>query len=289
MPVRNEAWCLGLTLRAALQWCDELVVFLHASTDASEQIAVGLARESGRITVVGEKSDTWDEMRHRQAMLELARSQEIAATHLAIIDADELLTANLHQQARDLIGIIGAGGILQLPGYNLRGGIAQYHANGIWSERWFSIAYLDHPTLGWRGDTFHHREPMGHKLHPWRPIRQGEGGVLHLWGASERRLRAKHALYKITERLRWPHKAAREIELEYNLWRSPADSTARYPYQQEWSQPWIFADVPSEWLAGYDLSKLDIHAEPWQEAECHKLYQQFGASTFAGLDLFGVV
>ena len=28
MPVRNEDWCLDLTARAALMWCDELVISL---------------------------------------------------------------------------------------------------------------------------------------------------------------------------------------------------------------------------------------------------------------------
>src|SRR4051812_45523687 len=107
--------------------------------------------------------------------------------------------------------------ILQLPGYNLRHGTAFYHANGVWGNRWFSTAFQDDPRLGWAGDRFHHREPMGVKLQPYRPIQQGDGGVMHLWGASERRLTAKHALYKLSERLRWPEKPIAEIDRMYSL------------------------------------------------------------------------
>lgn len=39
IPVRNEAWCLGLTLRAVLMWCDEVIVLLHCCTDATEAIS----------------------------------------------------------------------------------------------------------------------------------------------------------------------------------------------------------------------------------------------------------
>ena len=50
MPVRNEAWCLGLTARAALKWCDELVILDHASNDATgENILLPLEEEFGRI------------------------------------------------------------------------------------------------------------------------------------------------------------------------------------------------------------------------------------------------
>ena len=33
MPARNEDWIIGLSARAALMWCDELIVMDHASTD----------------------------------------------------------------------------------------------------------------------------------------------------------------------------------------------------------------------------------------------------------------
>jgi hypothetical protein len=33
MPVRGEDWILGLSARAALMWCDELVILLHSCTD----------------------------------------------------------------------------------------------------------------------------------------------------------------------------------------------------------------------------------------------------------------
>ena len=39
MPVRNEDWCLGLTARAALKVVDHLIIFDHASTDRTPEIA----------------------------------------------------------------------------------------------------------------------------------------------------------------------------------------------------------------------------------------------------------
>jgi hypothetical protein len=144
------------------------------------------------------------------------------------------------------------------------------------------VAFKDSPGLHWAGDTFHRREPQGNRLQSFCPIAQGEGGVMHLWGASERRLLAKHALYKCVERLRWPEKSVRDIDFQYSqcvkggLRENPRD--------------WTFADVPESWWKPYEhlMKYLDVDAEPWQEAEVRRLVAEHGRETFAGLDLFGV-
>ena len=286
IPVRNEDWCLGFTLRVALRWCDEVMVFLHACADRSQEIAVSIAREHDpRVSVHAHDGEQWDEMKHRQTLLELARRR--GATHLAMIDADEFLTANQLGGVRGYISTLGAGQLLDLPGYNLREPgrefkldnprVWQYHSNGVWGNRWFATAFPDSPGACWGGDQFHHREPMGVAWRRWRPVSQGDGGTLHLWGSSERRLRAKHQAYKMTERLRWPNKSATEINRYYDLAIHPRE-------------PWTFRNVPAAWLDTYQdyMRYLDIDAEPWQEAYVRSLLQAHGREMFAGLDLFGL-
>jgi hypothetical protein len=302
MPVRNEAWCLGLTLRAALMWCDTVICADHGSTDSSREIMEGIAQEVGlsRLIIRDDREQEWREMEQRQMLLHEAR--ERGATHIAIVDADEILTGNLLPSKTSVNTInaylrgIGKGECLQPPMYQLRGSLDQYHSNGIWGNRWLSVAFQDDPRLSWSGDKFHSREPEypgGGKLRPYQPIKQGQGGSFHLWGVSERRLKAKHALYKCVERLRWPAKATVEIERQYNLWRSPHDCSVKYGLQPAWALEWTFANVPAEWWAPYeglgvklvnDLTPGDL----WQEAEVRRLVAEHGAETFKGLDLFGV-
>lgn len=281
MPVRNEDWCLGFTLRVALKWCDEVIVLLHSCSDRSLQICANVQSEVfDRLGYLIIDGDGWDEMEHRQKMLECARSND--ATHVAIIDADEFLTANLLGRTRgDIEYYTLHEGLLELPGYNLRERDGsdpwQYHANGVWGNRWFSTAFRDRPEAHWGGDRFHHRAPMGVNWMRNHPVQQGCGGTLHLWGASERRLRAKHALYRITERLRWPDKPAADIERLYSLATTPRE-------------PWTFKTVPPEWLSGYEdlMPHLKLDAEPWQLAEVKRLVQEYGSERFIGLDLLGV-
>jgi Glycosyl transferase family 2 len=286
LPVRNEDWVLGLSARVALQWCDEVVFYLHACTDRSLEILDEIDKaRAGNLYLIRGAAGDWDEMRHRQEMLIVAR--ELKATHIAMIDADEVLTANLVGTIRGMIESLSPGQMLELPGYNLRGSLDRYHSNGIWGQRWFSCAFKDEPEAHWAGDKFHSRNPSGVKWQTWRPIKQGEGGILHLWGASERRLRAKHALYKVTERLRWPAKSTGEINRMYNLWRSKDDELISYPKQ--WPNEWEYAQTPDTWWR-HDVAYVSFDSEiPWQEAEVRRLVQERGKETFQGLDLFGVV
>jgi hypothetical protein len=283
MPVRNEDWVLGLSARVALSWCDNLLILNHCSTDRTPEILSDLVAEYGdRITVLCESDPKWDEMPQRQRLLEEATRQE--ATHLAIVDADELLSANLVDSIRDMISIGTPGSILNLPGYNLRGSLWRYHANGVWGNRQFSFSFCNNPHLHWAGDMFHHREPMGFPLAMRNPIGPGNGGILHLWGASERRLRAKHALYAITERLRWPYKSADEINRNYG----------QSQYDRPWlggdHRTWTYGSVASHWLEPFSkwFQYLDLDSPPWQERAVREAITEHGAQSFAGLDLYGV-
>lgn len=293
MPARNEDWVIGLSLRVALVWCDQVIVFDHASTDRTAQIVDDVMSESkpGAVVYCKESAPDWDEMGHRNAMLAKARSY--GATHLAIVDADEILTGNLLQpmdadvpdvsaiRAMVVSGEVGT--ILQLPGYNLRNSIGQYHSNGVWGKRIFSLAFCDDPRLKWPEDRFHCREPKGMNLRPYYPLPQGSGGIMHLWGASYRRLVAKHALYKLTERIKWPQKDVALIDREYSQaihGRGIGDNPAA----------WDYKTVPEGWWLPYRLlaeSYLDVDAEPWQEAEVRRIVKETPALV-QGLDLFGV-
>ena len=119
-------------------------------------------------------------------------------------------------------------------------------------------------------------------LNAFRPVRQGTGGVMHLWAVTDRHVRAKHAWYKVTEMLKG-FKTAQQIDEMYS-WaihgRLPHDPAHLWTYQQ----------APADWWEPYvDLIKYLHDVEPWQEAEVRRLVAEHGAERFKGLDLFGVV
>lgn len=294
MPVRNEGHVLGLSLRAVMRWCDEAVVLDHASTDNSSAIIGEVSRENPyRVTLLEEPDPEWNEMGHRNRMLEAARLN--GATHLALVDADEVLSGNLLPFIKRQIFTLKPGEALEVPLYNLRGSLTRYHANGVWSHRWGSLAFADAPGLQWPEDRFHHRLPKK-DMPVIRSYHHGEAGVLHMWGCSERRLIAKHRAYKITEVLRWPEKSVKQIESMYTLYRStPPDKDKGdwigYPSTMWPSSPsnWEYATTPESWWAPYyDLTHhADISdaEEPWQDRYADEMIALHGRERFRGLSV----
>src|SRR4051812_45806793 len=129
MPVRNEDWILGLSLRALLMWVDAVVVGDHCSTDGTRAIIQQVMAEyPGRVLIRIESDPTWEEMRHRQCLLEDARS--IGGTHIILCDADEILTGDLLPAIRDMVLDCPANATMQLPWLCLRDSHLQVHRSG---------------------------------------------------------------------------------------------------------------------------------------------------------------
>lgn len=287
VPCRNEDWICGLSIRAMLMWVDAVVVLDHASTDATPHILAEIAEEyPDRVTVLNETSPVWEEMRHRQRLLDTAR--EIGATHIALIDADEVLTGDLLPTIRGFVERCPAGQTMQLPWLCLRGSKDLVHRSGVWGEQNVSMGFKDAAGLGWDsasrgGYDFHKRDPMGRAFAGYRPLQSRSSGLMHLQFVSDRRLRAKQALYQATEVLRWPgRETPGQIRKKYSLSVYGEEGPARRAHQM--------ATCPAAWWAPYAhlIHHYRPDAEPWQESTLKALVAEHGAAKFAGLDFFGV-
>jgi Glycosyl transferase family 2 len=299
MPARNEDWCLGLTARAALMWLDALVILEHTCTDNTPDICFDIAAEhEGRVVVLIERNPVWEEMRHRQRMLDAAR--QLDATHICYIDADEILSGDLLPHIRPIFGALQPSILLQIPWLALRGSLGKVHGSGPWADRQqASFGFMDDPALHWSsasrgGYDFHQRQPMGKNLMPWTPLgaTSRHSGLMHLQFVSGRRLRAKQAWYKVQEVLRWPGREPdqiRAVDERYNL---AVYGQARTPTADEMSNlEKTLATAPVDlWWKPYShlLHHFRPQTKPWQEAEILKAIAEYGPKRFAGLDLFGI-
>lgn len=283
LPVRNEDWVLGLSARAALMWCDAVMVLDHRSHDNTTRILCDVLGEVGsqRLIFWHRIDEHWFEMEHRHFLLEAARAAD--ATHVAIVDADEVLTGNLLPHIRKWIEAAPMGEIMQLPWVCLRGGIERYHASGIWSHQDVSMAFRDEPRCHWSaegraGYDFHQRAPMGRAEIPYRPIRGvARGGLMHLQFVNETRLRWKQLLYCLTERIRWPNrKPVAQMVKEYSL--------AVYGDGDN-----HMAECPAEWWKPYEhlMQYFRPETPAWQEAECRRIVAE-RPELMQGLDRFGL-
>ena len=279
MPVRNEAWCLRHTLPAVLRWADAVVIVAHCCTDESTEIIrkARLDHLDQQVMCAEESNPIWHEMQQRQHMLQWSRI--LGATHVAIVDADEVLTENLVPGIRDIIEATPPGHMLQLPWVCLRGDLHHFHADGVWGNAMVSFCFPDQPDFRWSsqerdGYDFHRRHPLGCELFH-RPIGRGEGGLIHLQFVRDRALRAKQAHYQMTEVRRWPGR------------QTPAQLAAMYGLAVH-QRGRILPVRPGWWpqeVAGIDLTD---DGSTWHEAEIRQWIKEDGRERYAGLDLFGI-
>lgn len=299
MVARNEDWIIGFSLRVALMWCDAMVVSVHRSTDRTAKIVEQVAAEHpGRVCWEVNDDPLWHEMFHRDRTLELAR--EMGATHCAIIDADEAMTHNVLQRAREAVLALAPHMTMTVPMIPAWRGVRQYRVDDCpWSRAVLSLAFADGPGIKWRpannGNHFHRRFPdqtmtranprreraamaVGKRrtIHPIdKPMK--DGGGIHFQFAHWDRLRAKHVWYRM-----------KEVILHPGL-ETPEQLNAKYSLALN-ETGLLIEPMRREWYVGYEnlMSLIDLESEPWHLADCRRMLKEHGRETFAGLDLLGL-
>lgn len=282
IPVRNEDWILGLSLRVALEWCDSVIIAFHKSCDTSHQIVLQVASNENdcrqnpelvRVSWLDWTGKAWDEMDQRQALLNSARLED--ATHIALIDADEVLCGDSLPRIRALAEDLPPAGMLTARMPCMWRGLDQYRVDrgSVWSGRHdLALVFRDAPGLCWApahdGYQHHSRAPRGIQT-----TYRANLDVMHLQFASWRRLLAKQTWYRMTDRLENPNRPSSQIERTY------AAATDERGAQ--------LAEAPAEWWEPYKEWRkyVDLEREPWHEAEIRRMLSEHGEEKFAGLSI----
>lgn len=278
MLVRNEDWVIGASLRAALAWCDEVLVAMHACNDRTAAIVHEVVAQYGMDRMMGALFDGdsyWDEMTVRQQTLMMARFMK--ATHVAIIDGDEILTHNWLPRIRGAFEALKPKETLEVPMVAAWDDVDHHRVGDpTWSQSWLTLGFCDHEDLAWKpaGDGYqHHNRPPYGITKRTKFGQHGEGGVMHLQFANKRRLLAKHVLYRMVDHLRWP---GRESVEQLN-WK----------YDQALNPSGRLEEIPKDWWGDWRKELVSVSGVPYQEAEIAKLLAANGRTAFAGLDLKG--
>lgn len=274
-PVRADAWSFAASARAVLKWCDGLIVCQNAGW--ADKATTDAIPTDPRVTHMLSDAPAWDEADIRRAMLEKGR--ELGGTHFALVDADELLTGNLIGTIRDTAAALNPGDCLRLPWLHLWRGLDQYRddESPFGRQAYTSVVFRDAPHLTYRprddGYQFHMRAPAGARI---VQRQDRSGGLMHMQHVVWRRVCAKQAMMRVTERLRWKTLKPCQINARYGPTTDEAGITLR--------------DVPGEWWTGNEdvRALIDLDAEPWQEQEVARLIGEHGRERFEGLDLLGL-
>jgi len=289
---RLDQWSLRLALRSALEWCDEVVVGIHepggAVYDPCWMVIADLSKDPAlaqRIDVVALGDESWDEMDMRQRLL--LRARELGATHIAIVDADEAVTADLVPTIRDHVTALRPKQALDLRMVSPHHGQSKTGASldvarcdGIFGRANITLAFGDDPSLAWKnaedGYCYHNRPPRGLTDRAYLASND-TSGVFHLQYASLLRLASKAAYYKIIERMKFPDRDASQ----------PAALNDKYDWTLN-DDGERYTPIPdSRWAYAFGDGRafVDLTEVPWQAYAVRALTSRLDPSVTAGLEL----
>lgn len=255
---RNSSWCIAATLSHALKYCDGAVVLLHNTTDDTAKI---LRKLDPRITIASVTGEHWDEMLHRQQVLDIGR--DMGGTHFLVLDDDEILTESLVPRMRDLAENHPVGSCVHLPLLSCWRSLDQYRSDlgNPFSTAYKTCLFADAPHIGWKatgGYHHHHTSPFGTLM--VRRYSHTDGGFMHLQHANRDRLVTKQTWYMCMELVRWG-----KINADYRGTMNEAGLRVS-PINPKW------------WGPERDLIKLN--QEPWQLADMRRMITEKGADFF---------
>lgn len=255
---RNSSWSIRAVVEHALQYCDEAVVLVHASTDGTIDI---LRTMGDRVHILGASDGSWNEMEHRQMTLDCGRDD--GGTHFLILDDDEMMAQHLVPRARERIAALAPGELMRMPMPNLWRSTDQYRSDPAspFTRCVKSVAFADSPELHWKasdGYQHHHTHPFNCRPLLWAP--DGPAGWLHFQHANWDRLITKQYWYMCMELCRYG-----VVKANY---RGTMDETGI-----------AFSPVPPEWKSPL-WDDIDLKATPWQVADIKRMVDAKGLQFF---------
>lgn len=266
MVARNDAWILELSVKAALKWCDSVIVVNAGSKDRTQDVLLHLVKEHSDqlFSVLAPNGDKNSDL--MQLALDEARTK--GATHIAILSPNEILTSNVIC-LRDVILTLELSTMVVLPSLFCWKN-AQYYRDdtSTWSRIDVPVAFKDSAGISWKGTTDLERAPRGFQWTTLRPVQRSAGGVVNLENVHWQRALAKHCLGEMKEILKRPS------------WKTPKSVQKIHPLDEVGIR---LSKIEDEWYEGYkSLFKLVSTAErSFYEDEVSRVFQEHGQEMFS--------
>lgn len=277
VPARNERHIIAQCLRALSLFTDAIIYLDDASTDETPAIVESLAHECRIERIIRKKDWHRDEPGDRNTMLKAGR--EIGGTHFIIIDADEMLTANLlvSQGLRSVIHRLQPGERLALNWIQLWRSVNQYRFDqSVWTWNYKDIIFCDDGQCFYSSEFIHTPRVPNNLVGNSYTLEGYEAGLLHFQFVNWRNLLIKQAWYRCLEHIREPGKPAADINKRY----APSKDENGLGLQQ----------APVSWFEGYLFFDHTVYDQPdeWRESQVQDWFEKYGESHFAELDIWDV-
>ncbi len=277
VQVKNEKIFIEQCLRALSCYTDAIVVLDDASTDETLDIIASLAKECAIERIIEKKEwRGWDEPSNKNKLLKAAR--DIGGTHMIIIDADEMFTANCleNNYLRNKILSLKPGDSMGCLWINLWRSIHHYRDDGsVWVPRDNQRIFCDN-GIAYYPDGFLHASSIPKGLQgKYYPHQDMTHGILHFQFVNWENLLIKQAWYRCLEHIHDPKKSIYDINSTYG--QSKDERNIR------------FKKAPKAWFA-YSFFDESIFEQPeqWRKKQVNEWFKCYGKDFFRHLDIWDV-
>ena len=274
MPVKNEDWILDVTLQAALQYADHVLISDQNSTDNTLNI---INKYKNVDVITNNRTGHSNEV--RWDLLDTARSKYGTNNLIISIDADEILPPFYFNKLKEqLYKSIPPG---------------KAWISAPWVQVWRSVNTFRNDSSVWSPDT--NKKPYGFvddgkvdyerkfviNDHTGRvpgpngtPMAESNIPLLHFQFANWQRTQEKQAWYRCRELLNG--KAAGAINSQYGITKDEKNMQ--------------LSIVPKGWYKGVSIpTTLETLDKPsWYVEEIKEMFQEHGIDKFKNLDIWHV-
>ncbi len=277
VQVKNEEIFIEQCLRALSLYTDAIVILDDASTDRTLEIIKALAPEC-RIEAIIENKEwrDWNEPSNKNKLLRAGRL--VGGTHMVIIDADEMFSADCleNNYLRNRILALKPGDSMGCLWINLWRSIHQYRDDGsVWVPRDNARIFCDN-GVAYYPEGFLHASSIPAGLQGrYYPNTDTTRGILHFQFVNWENLLAKQAWYRCLEHIHDPKKSIYDINSTYG--QSKDERNIR------------FKKAPNRWF-NYPFFDEAIFKkqEKWRKQQVNEWFTQYGKDFFKHLDIWDV-
>lgn len=277
VQVRNEQILLRQCLLALSCYTDAIVILDDASTDATLEIIQSLVDECKIESIIRNREwKEWNEPANKNKLLAAARA--IGGTHMIIIDADEMFSANCRDDnyLRNKILALKPGDSMGCQWFNLWRSIYTYRDDGsVWVPRDNERIFCDNGTA-YYPSGFLHGSPLPKGLTgTYYPSDDKSRGILHFQFVNWQNLLIKQAWYRCLELIHNPKLSIRH--LNYNYGRSKDETNIK------------FKAASKNWF-DYPFFDASIFEKPEESRKKQVLtwFEQYGRDFFKDLDIWDI-
>jgi glycosyltransferase involved in cell wall biosynthesis len=271
MPVRNEARILPTTLNCLNQFCDQIIISDHASTDATREIV----KSFKKVTLIHNTTEIGCGDQGRPAMFDVARQFD-GNNLILCLDADEIAPPKIFQNIKAVVGErYKPGASFMLRWVQLWRSLNFYRDDeSVWSKNYHPMMFYDDRSHNnWGDRKFFHGGRLPNIIDSSRVIKLESFPVLHLQWAYWERTQFKQAHYRMLEFVRASFKGAQAINATYAI--TLGDENER------------LSQVPEKWIEGITFPQDLMSLHPcWHYDDILLLFEKYGIACFEPLQIW---